>query len=94
MKWSPKPTVYALLILSSLTLLMACQGSPSPATTIVTAKAITPDAQCGVYEPILLSEADELTALTEKMIVDHNNIYFCACASKRPPDFNLSVCKV
>jgi len=59
----------------------------------VTKTAVTPDAQCGVYQPILMSHDDQLTRETKKAIVDHNTIYFCMCPAKRPPDFDLSVCR-
>jgi len=54
---------------------------------------VTPTTQCGVYAAITLSHDDQLTRETKKSIVDHNNIYWCMCADKRPPDFDLNVCK-
>lgn len=73
-------------------MLASCQ-TPRPVTTTVTKTAVTPTTQCGVYAAITLSHDDQLTRETKKSIVDHNNIYWCMCADKRPPDFDLNVCK-
>lgn len=94
MKWSARPSRFALVTLCSL-LIPACQTQePGYLTsTTVTEKLITKDSMCQVAKPILVSRSDVLTTDTAEQVGDHNNVVWCTCPEKRPQGFDAKVCK-
>lgn len=78
--------------LTSVILLAACQSSVIE--PLKPEEILTPDAESEVYQPILLTrtELDSLSELSQDMITDHNNVYWCRNPATRPRGFDKSIC--
>ena len=85
-----------VMLCAAMTLLASCQTAPRASQTIITATedAVFRKAVCERDKVILVSHDDKLTLITGEAIGDHNNDIWCACPTKRPAGFDVSLCKV